>query len=76
MAYFYPPDLRRDEPVILALTEAAERYPRYGFKKLFQVLHRQDNAGITSACPGFIHIREKDRKNNFILFLNEQADAC
>jgi len=42
--YFYPPDLRRDEHVILALTKAAERYPRYGFKKLFQVLRRQDNA--------------------------------
>ena len=27
--------------MIQALTEAAERYPRYGFKKLFQVLRRQ-----------------------------------
>jgi len=32
--YFYRPDSGRDEPVILALTEAAEHYPRYGFKKL------------------------------------------
>jgi len=40
----YQPDTRRDEPVILALTEAAERYPRYGYKKLFQVLRRQGNA--------------------------------
>lgn len=39
--YFYQPDTRRDEPVILALTELAERYPRYGFKKLFQLLRRQ-----------------------------------
>lgn len=39
--YFYQPDAHRDEPVILALTEAAERYPLYGFKKLFQVLRRQ-----------------------------------
>jgi putative transposase len=30
--------------VILALTELAERYSRYGFKKLFQVLRRQGNA--------------------------------
>ncbi|MFP1787786.1 IS3 family transposase [Lonsdalea quercina] len=37
----YQPDTRRDEPVIQSLTEAAERYPRYGFKKLFQVLRRQ-----------------------------------
>ncbi|EKN4199874.1 IS3 family transposase, partial [Yersinia ruckeri] len=28
-------------PVIQGRTEAAERYPRYGFKKLFQVLRRQ-----------------------------------
>lgn len=31
----YQPDTRRDEPVIQRLTEAAERYPRYGFKKAF-----------------------------------------
>ncbi|GLY61746.1 hypothetical protein Pcaca05_26030 [Pectobacterium carotovorum subsp. carotovorum] len=42
--YFYQPDIRHDEPVIQALTEVAERYPRYGFKKLFQVLRRQGNA--------------------------------
>ncbi len=42
--YFYQPDTRRDEPVIQALTEMAERYPRYGFKKLFQVLRRHGNA--------------------------------
>lgn len=41
--YFYQPDTRRDEPVIQKLTEAAEHYPRYGFKKLFQVLRRQGN---------------------------------
>ncbi|CAM6616657.1 HTH-like domain-containing protein [Enterobacter intestinihominis] len=35
---------RRDEPVIHLLTELAERYPQYGFKKLFQLLRRQ---GIT-----------------------------
>jgi len=32
---FDQPDLCRDELVIPALAEAAERYPRYGFKKLF-----------------------------------------
>ncbi|CCG87898.1 Insertion element IS407 uncharacterized 31,7 kDa protein ORF1 [Erwinia piriflorinigrans CFBP 5888] len=37
----YQPDTRGDESVIQALTGAAERYPRYGFKKLFQVLRRQ-----------------------------------
>lgn len=39
--YRYQPDASRDEPVVLALQEAAERYPRYGFPKLFQVLRRQ-----------------------------------
>lgn len=29
--------------MIQALTGAAERYPRYGFKKLFQILRRQGN---------------------------------
>ena len=37
----YQPDTQRDEPVIMALTVAAERYPRYGFEKLFHVLRRQ-----------------------------------
>jgi putative transposase len=32
----YQPDTRRDEPVIMALTVAAERYPRYGFKSFFR----------------------------------------
>ncbi|EPC5538530.1 IS3 family transposase [Salmonella enterica] len=39
--YHYRPDNTRDEPVITALQAAAERYPRYGFPKLFQVLRRQ-----------------------------------
>jgi putative transposase len=42
--YFYQPDTRRDEPVIEALTDMAERYPRYGFKKLFQKRRRQRHA--------------------------------
>ncbi|RDT52850.1 IS3 family transposase [Escherichia coli] len=42
--FLYQPDTRRDEPVIVALTVAAERYPRYGFNKLFQILRRQGNS--------------------------------
>ncbi|MGP3590244.1 IS3 family transposase [Vagococcus sp. WN89Y] len=38
--YHYRPDLQRDEPVIRALQQAAERYPRYGFSKLFRILRR------------------------------------
>lgn len=39
--YHYRPDTTRDEPVIAALQAAAERYPRYGFPKLYLVLRRQ-----------------------------------
>lgn len=42
--YHYRPDMLRDEPVISALQQAAERYPRYGFSKLFQILRRQGHA--------------------------------
>jgi len=38
---FYKPDTRRNDAVIEALTELAEHYPRYGFRKLFQVIRRQ-----------------------------------
>ena len=39
--FFYKPDTRRNDAVIEVLTELAERYPRYDFKKLFQVIRRQ-----------------------------------
>ena len=39
----YQPDTRRDGPVVMSLTVVAERCPRYEFKELFQVLHRQGN---------------------------------
>jgi len=38
--FHYQPDTRRDEPVVLVLTEVAEHYPHYEFKKFFQVLRR------------------------------------
>ena len=38
--YRYQPDKTRDEPVIKALQELAERYPRYGFGKMFPILRR------------------------------------
>lgn len=38
--YHYSPDTTRDEPVITALCEVVERYPRYGFSKIFQILRR------------------------------------
>ena len=38
--YLYQPDKTPDEPVIRALQERAERYPRYGFGKMFPILRR------------------------------------
>ena len=38
--YRYQPDRARDEPVIAALQAAVERYPAYGFSKLFKILRR------------------------------------
>ncbi len=38
--YRYKPDAHRDDPVILKLQEAVERYPAYGFSKLFKILRR------------------------------------
>lgn len=52
--YFYQPDTRRDESVIQALAELAERYPRYGFNKLLQLLQRQGNPRNHNAFTEFI----------------------
>jgi len=40
MSFRYQPNTGRDESVVEVLTELAERYPCYGFKKRFQVLRR------------------------------------
>lgn len=39
--YHYKPDTTRDEPVIEMLQELADRYPRYGFGKMFPILRRR-----------------------------------
>ena len=38
--YRYKPDPHRDDAVIAKLQESVERYPAYGFSKLFKVLRR------------------------------------
>ena len=38
--YRYKSDNRRDDKVIVKLQEAVERYPAYGFSKLFKILRR------------------------------------
>ena len=39
--YCYRPDTDKDQPVIEALLELVDRYPRYGFGKLFPLIRRQ-----------------------------------
>lgn len=38
--YHYKPNLQKDDAVINTLLELAEKYPRYGFDKLFQIIRR------------------------------------
>lgn len=51
--FFYQQDTRRDDVVIEALTEAAERYPRYGFKNFSGAFTGREMSGTTSECAGF-----------------------
>ena len=39
--YGYQVDTTQDDPVIEALLAVVERYPRYGFRKLFLILQRK-----------------------------------
>ena len=39
--YRYQPDKTRDDKVTAKLLEAVERYPAYGFSKLFKILKRR-----------------------------------
>lgn len=39
--YRYKPDSQRDDALVVALQDAVERYPAYGFSKLLKVLRRQ-----------------------------------
>jgi putative transposase len=38
--YRYKPEHARDDSLISKLQEAVERYPAYGFSKLFKILRR------------------------------------
>ena len=51
--YRYQPDKARDDKVIAKLQEAVERYPAYGFSKLFKILKRWVTAGTISVYIAF-----------------------
>ena len=65
--YAYQPDLHKDDEVILALSELVERYPRYGFPKLFQMLRRKGCAWNHKRvhrvyCKMGLNIRRKGKR--------------
>jgi len=65
--YYYRPDETRDEPVIKALQELAERYPRYGFGKMFPILRRHGHKWNHKRvyriyCDLKLNIRRKGKK--------------
>jgi putative transposase len=43
-SYAYQPNRLRDDAIIISLSGLVERYPRYGFPKLFQMLTRKVHA--------------------------------
>lgn len=65
--YRYRPDPHRDDEVIAKLQEAAERYPAYGFGKLFKVLrrwgHRWNHKRVYRVyCSLKLNLRRKGKK--------------
>lgn len=65
--YYYTPDTQRDEPVIAVLSELAERYPCYGFRKLFVKLrergHRWNHKRVYRVyCLMQLNLRRRTKK--------------
>jgi putative transposase len=65
--YRYRPDSSKDDPVIAALLELADQYPRYGFGKLFPILrrrgHRWNHKRVHRIyCELKLNLRRKGKK--------------
>ena len=65
--YAYQPRPRDDSPIIGALTLLADKYPRYGFAKMFQMIRRQDHAWNHKRvyrvyCALNLNLRRKGKK--------------
>lgn len=65
--YHYQPNVDKDDQVIVALSELVERYPRYGFAKLFQLLRRKGSPWNHKRvhrvyCKMGLNIRRKGKK--------------
>jgi len=60
--------------VIQALTELAERYPRYGFKKLFQLLRRQGNRWNHKRVHRIYYLLKLNRR--LTSFIEKNSEQC
>jgi len=65
--YKYQPDSDRDNPVVEALSNLVEKYPRYGFPKLFVLLkregHRWNHKRVHRVyCKMKLNMRRKHKK--------------
>lgn len=65
--FHYQPDTRKDQPVIEALLALVDRYPRYGFGKLFPLIrrhgHRWNHKRVYRVyCSLGLNIRRKGKK--------------
>jgi len=65
--YVYRPKPNRDTEVIVVLQELVERFPRYGFKKLFQLIRRRGHGWNHKRvyrvyCGVRLNLRRKGKK--------------
>ena len=84
--YGYKPNLQKDDPVIKVLLELANRYPRYGFGKMFQMVRRQGHPWNHKRvyrvyCLLKLNIRRKGKKrlpsrNPEPLSVPSKANTC
>jgi putative transposase len=49
--YHYQPDGKKDDAVIIAIQLMVERYPAYGFSKVFTVLRREGFVNLPRLVP-------------------------
>ena len=84
--YGYKPDLTKDDPVIKVLLELADKYPRYGFGKMFQMVRRRGHPWNHKRvyrvyCLLKLNIRRKGKKrlpsrNPEPLSVPTEANTC
>ena len=84
--YAYQPRPREDGPIIDLLTSLADKYPRYGFAKLFQLVRRKGHSWNHKRvyrvyCALRLNLRRKGKKrlpsrNPQPLAVPEQANIC